>query len=357
MPANKLDIEIFAAWNTYAVGMMSALEGCGMWKKTDSFQKFICETGIAAKFCVDRPCSPLPVTDYDWLNEHTQFMERIGVETVKFYCAPQDPLYGFVQQEAIHAAKNAIGDGIASVAWGIDTGEFGVIYGYDDKDKILLAKGIGSSGTNASQPILYSDFGKTFEYAPILYCEIPKSKHPVNKDYAFINFLSEYVLEMGRRSQDAERAYGISAYDMLISAVNEKKIDEFGFRYCIGIYHERKEAILGYLLERLKEIDDNLLLQLVDSFSETAALYKRLMFDILRQDTAGWDYLTLPISGDSYTKIEEVLSLIKASEKRSVTIAKILIFKMIYSGKYPNSIFTQYSIINTSFADGCIDNK
>lgn len=157
MSENKLEIEIFSAWNTYAVSMMSVLENCGMWGQTDTFQKFMCETGIAAVFCVDKTCSPLPVTDYDWIDEHTRYMERIGIQTAKYYSSPQDPAYDNMQQKAIQAVKDAIDNHRACVAWGIDTGEFGVIYGYDDEDKVFFVKGIGSSNTTLSMPVLYNN--------------------------------------------------------------------------------------------------------------------------------------------------------------------------------------------------------
>lgn len=101
MSKNVLEIEIFSAWNTYAVSMMSVLENCGMWRKTDTFQKFMCETGIAVRFYVDKTCSPLPITDYDWMDEHTGFMERIGVQTVKYFAAPDDAAYDRTQKKAI----------------------------------------------------------------------------------------------------------------------------------------------------------------------------------------------------------------------------------------------------------------
>lgn len=55
MSKSKLEIEIFSAWNTYAISMMSVLENCGMWSKTDTFQKFMCETGIAVKLSWIKP--------------------------------------------------------------------------------------------------------------------------------------------------------------------------------------------------------------------------------------------------------------------------------------------------------------
>ncbi len=274
MSKNKLEIEVFSAWNTYAVSIMSVLENCGMWQKTDTFQKFICETGIATRFCVDKTCSPLPVTDYDWMDEHTRFMERIGVQTVKYFAVPGDPAYDSTQQKAIQAVKNAIDNKRASVAWGIDTGEFGVIYGYDDEDKVFFVEGIGSANTDSSLPVLYHNLGKTFEYAPVLYCEIPQTSHDVDQNLTFMNFLNSYVQEMNRISDDSERAYGFAAYDMLINAVLGKNVNEFGIRYCIGIYFERKEAILMYLLERQEQNSNRLLSQLIDSFRETMRFYK-----------------------------------------------------------------------------------
>ena len=161
MAKKKLDIEVFSAWNTYAISMMSVLEHCGMWNKEYTFQRFLSVTGIASQFCVDENCSALPITDYDWMEEHARFTERIGVRTKKYYAAPGAEEYSVKQKEAITAIKKSIEDGKACVVWGIDTGEFGVITGYDDEDKVFFSKGIGSRNVNASMPVLYNNLGKT----------------------------------------------------------------------------------------------------------------------------------------------------------------------------------------------------
>lgn len=326
MSKNILDIEIFSAWNTYAVSMMSVLENCGMWPGSGTFQRFLCETGISAQFCVDKSCSPLPITDYDWLDDNTFFMARIGVQTKKYFFAPQDPEYSVIQQEAVQAVKDAIDNKKAAVVWGIDTGEFGVVYGYDDEDKVFYAKGIGSQNTDASLPILYSNLGKTFEYAPVLYCEIPQSHKEVDSKAVFAGFLKQYVQEMNRISENPERAYGFSAYDMLIDAVRRWDINEFGLRYCTGIYFERKGAILLYLKEIQKEAPSELLSELIDSFGKTAGLYRKLMFDILQENTEGWNYLSSPISKDCCPEILEVLNEMKQSEAKSVAIAERILW-------------------------------
>lgn len=323
----RLQIDIFSAWNTYAISMMSVLEDCGMWSKTDTFQKFMSVTGIAAQFCVDKTCSALPITDYDWINDHTCFMERIGIQSIKYYATPEDPMFFSVQEKAIQAIKSAVDKHLATVAWGIDTGEFGVIYGYDDEDHVFFTKGIGNQNINSSMPVLYKNLGKTFEQAPVLYCEIPQSKYNVDWSQTYLNFLNIYVHEMNRICNNSERFYGLAVYDMIVKAIQEDKIDHFGLKYCIGIFFERKDAILQYLLEKQKEEASDLLTLLIDSFQETVKLYKKLMFEILKERTDGWNYLFQPMNKECYQEIIKVMNEMKSSEKRNVNIANRILDK------------------------------
>lgn len=322
MAKKKLDIEVFSAWNTYAISMMSVLEHCGMWNKEDTFQKFLSVTGIASRFCMDETCSSLPVTDYDWMEDHTCFMERIGVRTKKYYATPGAEVYSAMQEEAVTAIKEGIEADRACVVWGIDTGEFGVIYGYDDEDKVFFPKGIGSRNTDTSMPILYSNLGKTFEWAPVLYCEIPMAVQKVEWDQAYEETLRLYVKGM-EAVHDNGRAYGLAAYDAMIAALREDRLDSFGFKYCIGIYYERKEALLLYLEEIQKVHTSETLVQLIDAFRMTVDLYHKLMLEILGGGTEGWNYLFDPMDRACYPEIIKALVAIKASEERNVKLAKV----------------------------------
>lgn len=322
MSKKKLEIDVFSAWNTYAVSIMSVLEHCGMWDKDATFQKFMSVTGIASQFCVDANCSALPITDYDWMQMHTSFLECIGVRTKKYYASPSDEQYAARQQEAINALKQAIQNDKAGVVWGIDTGEFGVIYGYDDEDGVFFPKGIGTQNTNFSMPILYGNLGKTFEPAPVLYCEIPESMQKVDWQQAYRKTLHMYVQGMQVFHDNSGRVYGLAVYDAISDAVREDRADCFGLKYCIGIYYERKEAILMYLEERQKEQPDKLLAQLIGSFRATVMLYRKLMFEILGEGTEGWNFLFQPMNKDTYPEIIKILQDLKASEKKNIELAE-----------------------------------
>ena len=322
MAKKRLEIEVFSAWNTYAISMMSVLEHCGMWDKEATFQKFLSVTGIASQFCVDANCSALPITDYDWLEMHTQFLEHIGVQTKKYYASPADEQYERKQTEAISALKLAIQNGKAGVVWGIDTGEFGVIYGYDDEDGVFFPKGIGTQNTNFSMPILYGNLGKTFEPAPVLYCEIPESVHEVDWQQAYRKALEMYVQGMLTSRDDSGRVHGFAVYDAISDAVREDRVDSFGLKYCIGIYYERKEAMLMYLEELQKEQSNKFLAQLIGSFQATVVLYRKLMFDILGEGTEGWNFLFQPLDKDTYSEIIKILQDLKESEKKNIELAE-----------------------------------
>lgn len=328
MAKKSLDIEVFSAWNTYAISMMSVLEHCGMWNKEYTFQRFLSVTGIAARFCVDANCSSLPVTDYDWMEQHAGFMERIGVHTKKYYAAPGVEDYSARQEEVITAIKKGIEDNKACVVWGIDTGEFGVIYGYDDEDKVFFPKGIGNQNTNTSMPVLYNNLGKTFEWAPVLYCEIPEVVHEVDWNRAYWNALQLYVEGMQTSRDDSGRTYGFGVYDAIVEAVRENRLDSFGFKYCIGIYYERKDALLLYLEEMHKEQPSKALEELIEAFRVTVGLYRKLMFDILEGGTEGWNNLFEPVNKEFYPEIIKIIQELKASEEKNVELIKDVIEKM-----------------------------
>ncbi len=328
MAKKSLDIEVFSAWNTYAISMMSVLEHCGMWNKEYTFQRFLSVTGIAARFCVDANCSSLPVTDYDWMEQHADFIERIGVQTKKYYAAPEVEEYSARQEEAIKAIKKGIEDNKACVVWGIDTGEFGIIYGYDDEDKVFFPKGIGNQNTNTSMPVLYNNLGKTFEWAPVLYCEIPEVVHEVDWNRAYWNALQLYVEGMQTFQDDSGRTYGFGVYDTIVEAVRENRLDSFGFKYCIGIYYERKDALLLYLEEMHKEQPSEALEELIEAFRVTVGLYRKLMFDILEGGTEGWNNLFEPVNKECYPEIIKIIQELKASEEKNVELIKDVIEKM-----------------------------
>ncbi len=99
-------------------------------------------------------------------------------------------------------------------------------------------------------------------------------------------------------------------------------MDSFGFKYCIGIFYERKGALLLYLEEQQKVQTNELLEKLIESFRTTVELYRRLMFEILGGGTEGWNSLFESVDKTCYPEIVNVLEELKASEERNAELAK-----------------------------------
>ena len=196
-----------------------------------------------------------------------------------------------------------------------------MIYGYDDEDKVFFPKGIGSRNVNASMPVLYNNLGKTFEWAPVLYCEIPEAAQEADWNQAYAEALRLYVQGMKAICENG-RSYGLAVYETIVKAIREDRLDSFGFKYCIGIFYERKEALLLYLEEQQKGQTNELLEKLTESFRTTVELYRRLMFEILGGGTEGWNSLFEPVDKTCYPEIVHVLEELKASEERNVELAE-----------------------------------
>ncbi|MBQ8546979.1 MAG: hypothetical protein IJ427_00630, partial [Lachnospiraceae bacterium] len=190
-------------------------------------------------------------------------------------------------------------------------------------------KGIGSRNTNTSMPILYSNLGKTFEWAPVLYCEIPEKVHEVDWNRAYAEALRLYIEGMQTSRDDSGRTYGFGVYDVIADAVREDRLDSFGFKYCIGIFYERKDALLLYLEEMQKEQPSEALAQLIEAFRTTVGLYRKLMFDTLGGGTEGWNSLFEPIDKGGYPEIVKTMQELKVSEEKNVEFTKCVIEKMI----------------------------
>lgn len=325
MAYKKLNTQLFSAWNTYAISMMSVLEDCDMWNKEYTFQKFMGVTGIAAQFVIDTHCSALPITDYDWQAEHPRFLQRIGVRTSIYHATPDDLAYDHKQGQAIRAVKQALNQNRAVVVWGIDTGEFGIIVGFDDEDSVFFAKGIGSINTNGSMPVLYKNLGKTFSGAPVLYAEIPDSFQPIDWKQAYFHSLRLYAHEMTRVSDRADRAYGIDGYDLLISCLKNDSCDSFGLRYCMGVYYERKDAMLLYLREIRDTFSNSEIDDIINAFEQVIELYRQLLFDVLAQGTDGWNQLWHEVNRGKYSEIIQIVEKIKEEEMKVVNIINHLV--------------------------------
>ena len=156
---------------------------------------------------------------------------------------------------------------------------------------------------------------------------IPETVHEVDWQHAYMEALRLYVQGMERIHENG-RAYGLAVYDTIMDAIREDRLDSFGFKYCIGIYYERKEALLLYLEEMQKEQPGEVLAQLIEAFRTTVDLYRKLMFDTLGGGTEGWNNLFEPVNKECYPEMIKIMQELKASEEKNVELAEEYLERM-----------------------------
>jgi hypothetical protein len=313
-----LDVSIAGTWSTYAGSMMNILKHCGMWESHRDLADFMGMTGIAFQFIVHKACASSSVTVYDWEADHPAFLRRIGVKTDFCFSVPNQSDYQKVCRIAEQEIKDSIHAGRGVVLWGIDTGEFGIVKGYDDEDQIFYVSGIGTRNGAQSHPILYCNLGRTFQPAPIMYCHYPVSYESRDEHDIWADSLKFYVKYMRDSKVRGDFAQGLVAYDHWIRAM-DTAFEPFGLRYITGVYAERKMLAYQYFQGRSKLLKPDF----AETWRSVKDIFEKMHFDVLEQDFSGWNHLHKPVSEVQAKQIRSLLVQAKSLEEQAVELADL----------------------------------
>lgn len=197
---------------------------------------------------------------------------NIGVESEELaFGAPATP----EQLERLIAfAQDSIDRGVPVIGWDLFIPEFGLIYGYDDAKKVLLAKDVSKDGE-----IRYEHFGdirtdihwvlrltKTFDKPKerMLYDALAMIlEHTFNREtYPFSEMFDAFK-------------YGISGYDAWINAFEKGTVDPLGNAYNSEVVSCAREFAAHFLHQLKDQWTDNthLVTSINATISEAAAHY------------------------------------------------------------------------------------
>jgi hypothetical protein len=315
-------------WTTYlgaAHGVLSAAKMIDM-----SLPEMSGMTGLAFHFFIHNKCNPGSVTVYDWVNRHQNALERIGVLSKVYHDEPNTPTYEVARQQAVDIIKASIDRGIGVIAWAIDNGEFGIIYGYDDDDGVFMVDGVGKFNRPlGSDPMLYENIAKKFPPAPFLHYQIPLQSVVFEREQAYLESLKYYATLMEKQFHMTPHFHsGFLAYDKWIHALNSTAYNAFGLRYIISVYSETK-CLAAQYIRQLADTWDGIsgLTDLAECFEEVARLYRLMMVDIMQQDWNGAKHLNKPVSTEQTLQLIPCLERAKKMESDAVFIIKHAIKK------------------------------
>ncbi|RXZ77789.1 hypothetical protein EBB07_27335 [Paenibacillaceae bacterium] len=306
------------SWTTYlgaAHGVLSAA------KLTDlSLMEMAGMTGMAFHLYMHKHCDAAAVTVYDWVGRHQSALDRIGVLSETYHYEPGSRTYEPAKKRAAFNIKNAIDQGTGVVAWAIDTGEFGIIYGYDDEDGVFLVDGVDRFNRPlGSDPMLYENIGMKFPPAPFVHYQIPLASVAFNREQTYIDSLTFYVHEMKKgyhMSPDFQS--GFLAYDIWVHSLKNDTYNPFGLRYCTIVYAEAKcfaAEYMQYLAADwggLKGMHD-----VAGNFKQVAVIYRSMM-DALEQSWDGGGDLGKKVTTDQAKQLIPYLQQAKELEYEAV---------------------------------------
>lgn len=240
------DVKLGMTWNTYIGSIYGALTKSGYWQ--GEISNLMGMTGMAFHFIIHKQLCPSSVTVYDWLQEHLEMMDKIGIysEITCIMNYDKRNTYKLVQQEMVQKIKSSIDRNIPVVVWApTDILEFGLITGYDDEDQVFH---VTVCHSETPDPLLYANLGKS--QIPIMYVDFIKDKIDIDKEKIYHESL-QFALEQWKRPfhSTPDYASGYSAYNNLISSLENRDYNAFGLTYIIASYCDSKEMILSYLKE------------------------------------------------------------------------------------------------------------
>jgi hypothetical protein len=231
-------------WTSYIAAAEGVLRGAGLWD--DDVCMLMGMTGMAFHFIVHNKCCASAVTVYDWVNEHSTMMDRIGIHSDVYQVFYDTRLNTFElkRKDAVQRIKESIDNGKGVVVWTpTKILEFGVIKGYDDEDGVFF---VGDCTGRQVDPMLYENLGKSD--VPILFYQIFKEKIKVDPEKVYWDSLQFAVNEWNKEFHvNPEFASGRKGYAFLEASLSKGDFDTFGLAYILVVYQNSKSCIVKYL--------------------------------------------------------------------------------------------------------------
>lgn len=240
-------------------------------------------TGLAFHFCIERSLHHSGLTVYsndnDWVSYHREALGRVGVRMEMGHARPEwGAEYDQARRVAIPRIKAVLDRGVAVVLWGVDYDEYGVVYGYDDEDGVLLVDGVEINPAGASNPVLYENLGRHGKALPWLHYEIPIERVTVDRVEAYRASLAFYVDQMDRQvdldTSPWRHIHGLPGYEAWVSALESGQFSPFGLRYCTRVYGEAKRFGAQYLAQVARAMPG--VEPVAELFNRLAGVYDRM---------------------------------------------------------------------------------
>ncbi len=231
--------------NTDTIAIHSMIEYTD--KKGMSLVEVMGYTAHAFRMIVDKEAVEVgSYSHFDWPFHHTEQLQNLGF-TVRTIGEPNHiPPSPERLAEALDLIQTSLDNGIPALGWDLFIPEWGVIYGYDDENKVLRCRDVRKDGD-----LPYEKLGRG-EVTELYVLTITGSR-AVEKRTMLKGALKLAVDHAYRRQRfDDEQAThrnGLAAYDAWIEAFANRTVDPFGNGVNAAKIWDAREFASRFLLE------------------------------------------------------------------------------------------------------------
>ncbi|SFT27319.1 RNA polymerase sigma factor [Paenibacillus sp. BC26] len=147
----------------------------------------------------------------------------------------------FMLSKGINQIRGAISEGRPSVVWGLNSAEFGLVYGYDDREQLLYADdGIGKRVTR------FERLGRG-DSEGLFVLSIGLGIDAIDPHVAVIRSLRMAVRHARTEKTFLGFAAGLQAYDYWAEAIRCGSVDPLGSAYCAKLFANARDYASRYL--------------------------------------------------------------------------------------------------------------
>jgi hypothetical protein len=161
--------------------------------------------------------------------------------------------------------------GVPAISWNLFEPEFGLIYGYDDEKQLFHAKDMSQDDT-----IPYTKFANP--KIPLLFLITISESLPHSK-YEMIRMALDMIVDHARGREwnhifKDRYVMGLAGYEAWIKVMEERKADELGNAYNVGVVGDAREFAAQFLRElALKWDGTNIVERKVREYAKEAAVH------------------------------------------------------------------------------------
>ncbi|WP_274362245.1 hypothetical protein [Paenibacillus thermotolerans] len=148
-------------------------------------------------------------------------------------------------EKVLALIHDSVDRGIPAISFDLFIPEFGLIYGYDDDNKVFHAKDVSKEGT-----ISYTDFveSRNMLWVTTINESLPHSK------YETLRMALDMIVDHARGREwqhvfQGKYFIGLAGYDAWIACMEERKADPFGNAYNTAVISDAREFAVQFLCE------------------------------------------------------------------------------------------------------------